>query len=281
MESCFHSRNAASLIHGLRWIFVPPVTFVKPHLFISRCIEFAPCRWDGEIINNEVVHALKDYVEFLPICPETEIGMGVPRDPLQIVVTKKKKSLVQIKDKRDFTSLIKVFAAKFLETQKDLDGFILKSKSPSCGAYSTKLYKDVESPEPIGIGSGIFADLVQKFFPLLPIIEESDLNDEGLRDFFFTRIYTLAAFRVVEKEQSIDLLRQFQGKNEKLFEWFNPALNSSMKAFLKQDSDIDKVLLFSNFRNSLLLLLQERPPFAGSVKDLQPYPEDLRTLFRS
>ncbi len=258
-----------------------PVTFVKPRLFISRCIEFASCRWDGEIINNAVVRALKDYVEFLPICPEMEIGMSVPRDSLQVIVSQTKKSLIQIKDKRDFTSLVKGFAVNFLETQKDLDGFILKSKSPSCGAYSTKLYKSAESEEPIAIGSGLFAEMVQKIFPLLPIIEESDLDDEGLRDFFLTRIFTLAAFRVVEKEQTIESLRQFQEQNENLFKRFDPALYSSMVALLTKGAEPDKARLFLNFRKHLLLLLQQRPLLDDSVKILLAYPEALRILSRS
>ncbi len=64
--------------------------------------------------------ALKDHVEYVSTCPEMEIGLSVPRDPLQVIVSRKKKTLIQIKDKKDFTSLIKVFAAKFLEIQKNI-----------------------------------------------------------------------------------------------------------------------------------------------------------------
>ncbi len=220
------------------------------------------------MISNEVVRALKDHVEFVPICPEIEIGLTVPRDPLQAIVSGKKKLLLQIKDKRDFSALIKVFAAKFLETHKDLDGFILKSKSPSCGAYSTKIYKTAESTEPVAMGSGLFAEIVQKIFPLIPVIEESDLNDEDLLDYFLTRVYTLAAFRVVEQALSIESLRQFQEKNEILFAWLNPALFSSMNALLKQCADIDPSFLLSNYRNSLLLLLQQRPPAEETITNL-------------
>lgn len=233
------------------------------------------------MVDNEVVRLLTTYVEFVHTCPEMEIGLSVPRDPLQVIVSRKKKMLIQIKDKRDYTSLIKVFASKFMETHKDLDGFILKSKSPSCGAYSTKLYKSAESTEPVAIGSGLFADVVQDLFPLLPVIEDADLNYENLRDYFFTRIFTLATYRGIEKELSIELLRQFIEKNEDLFSWFNPALFSSMKILLNQASIYDRALLFSNFRNVLLLLLHQRPLSEAPIKNFLAYPEVLRTLFRS
>ncbi len=253
---------------AIRCTFLSPSTFVKPRLLLSRCIEFAPCRWDGEMVTNEIVQALNNYVEFLPICPETEIGMNVPRDPLQVIISRKRKSLVQISSKRDFSALIKIYATKLFEKHKDLDGFISKSKSPSCGAYSTKLFKSIGSTTPIAIGSGLFAEIVQKLFPLLPIIEESDLTDSDLRDYFLIRIFALSSFREIEKRQSFDALREFQKRNYLLFSWFNPPLIVSMENLLKQDSERDMSRLFPNYHTFLLLLLHQRPPLEESVKNL-------------
>jgi uncharacterized protein YbbK (DUF523 family) len=72
-------------------------TFVKPRIIISKCIEFDFCRYNSQIIRSEIVKKLKPHVEFLPICAEVEIGLGVPRDSIRIVEKHTKKLLAQIK----------------------------------------------------------------------------------------------------------------------------------------------------------------------------------------
>jgi len=247
---------------------LPYNTFAKPVLFISRCIEFAPCRWNGGLTTNEIVRALNNYVDFLAICPEIEIGLSVPRDPLQVILSRKKKSLVQINNKRDFTVSIKSFATNVFDKQKDLDGFLLRSKSPSCGAYSVKLFKAIDSTDPVAIGSGVFAEIVQKLFPLHPIIEESDLNNEDLRDYFLTRVFTLAAFRVTAKQQSRDSLQEFHTRNHVLLNCFNPRLVSLLDALFKQNFNHDVTFLASEYYSLLLRILHQRPTREISARNL-------------
>src|SRR5665647_2358994 len=68
--------------------------FPKPVVVVSKCITFEPIRWNGQIIASEFVEKLKPYVNFVPVCPEVEIGLGVPRDPIRIVLVNGEKKLL-------------------------------------------------------------------------------------------------------------------------------------------------------------------------------------------
>ena len=69
--------------------------FVKPRLVVSKCIEFDHCRWNGMIISSDVVKLLRPHVEFIPVCPEVEIGLGVPREPIRIALRDGQPRLLQ------------------------------------------------------------------------------------------------------------------------------------------------------------------------------------------
>ena len=111
--------------------------FLKPEVIVSKCIEFEHFRLNGNIIKSEFVKILKKHVNFHPVCPEVEIGLGIPRDPIRII---KSESLrfIQPKTMKDCTELMENFAEEFLTSLNPIDGFILKFKSPSCGLYETK-----------------------------------------------------------------------------------------------------------------------------------------------
>ncbi len=65
------------------------MNFNRPKIVVSKCLEFDHCRYDGQLINNKYIHKLKDHVDFITICPEVEIGLGVPRDPIHLVRVKR------------------------------------------------------------------------------------------------------------------------------------------------------------------------------------------------
>ena len=67
--------------------------FLKPKIVISKCLEFDACRYDGQIINNSYIKKLKKFIDFNPVCPEVEIGMGIPRDTIRIIKNNKEKKL--------------------------------------------------------------------------------------------------------------------------------------------------------------------------------------------
>ena len=103
-------------------------TFIKPRIVISKCIEFDFCRYNSQIIRSEIVSKLKPHVEFLPICAEVEIGLGVPRDPIRIVEKQTKKYLLQPTTGRDVTEAMNSFVHQYLASLHGIEGFLLKSQ---------------------------------------------------------------------------------------------------------------------------------------------------------
>ena len=95
------------------------------------------------------------------------------------------------------------FSKNYVSKIKEVDGFILKSASPSCGVKSTKIFQK-KHPAPLGKGNGLFAEQVIKSFPNHPIEEEKRLNNHMLREHFFTSIFTIANYRNVKDFESIE-----------------------------------------------------------------------------
>jgi uncharacterized protein YbbK (DUF523 family) len=112
--------------------------FPKPVVVVSKCVTFESVRWNGQIIASELVEKLKPYVDFVPVCPEVEIGLGVPRNPVRIVLVNGEKRLLQPATGLDFTDKMKKFSESFLNSLDAIDGFILKSGSPSSGFKNVK-----------------------------------------------------------------------------------------------------------------------------------------------
>ena len=164
-------------------------TFSRPRIVVSKCLEFAPCRYDGTMISEKFVRRLKDHVMFLPVCPETEIGLGCPRDPIRIVLAGGRPRLVQPATGRDVTEAMQAFAEAFLGGLEAVDGFLLKSRSPSCGIRDVKRYGCAEDEAPQGRGSGVFGGAVLERFSEAVIEDEERLGDRAIRRRFLERLF--------------------------------------------------------------------------------------------
>lgn len=119
-------------------------SFIRPKIVISKCIEFDHCRYDGSIIPSDFVKALKPHADFRPVCPEMEIGLGVPRSSIRIVSVNGELRLVQPATGLDVTEKMMDFSDHFLSSLSDVDGFILKFRSPSCGMKDIRVYSSSE-----------------------------------------------------------------------------------------------------------------------------------------
>jgi uncharacterized protein YbgA (DUF1722 family)/uncharacterized protein YbbK (DUF523 family) len=190
--------------------------FAKPRIVSSKCIEFEPCRYNGLIIASKIVENLKKYAEFFPVCPEVEIGLGVPRDPVRVVDANGRMELFQPATGKTFTLEMHDFSQKFLNSLPDIDGFILKNKSPSCGIKNIKVYHGFENPGSQRDGVGLFARAVLDKFPFLPVEDEGRLRNLAIRENFFTRIFTLAEFRKITESGDFNDLLDFHSQNKLL-----------------------------------------------------------------
>ena len=187
----------------------------RPVVVTSECLEMAAVRYNGQRIRAPFVRSLAPHVELRPICPEVAIGLGVPRDPIRIVQDGEERRLVQPSTGKDLTSAMERFADDFLGSLDEVDGFILKARSPSCGIQDTKIHSGPDGP-PVGKDAGFFGRAVLERFPHAAIEDEGRLTNLRLRHHFLTVLFTQAAFRGVRAAPSAAALVRFHAANELL-----------------------------------------------------------------
>jgi uncharacterized protein YbbK (DUF523 family) len=166
---------------------------VTPRLRIgvSACLLGRQVRYDGDHKRDAwVVEELARIADLVPVCPEVEFGLGVPRDPIRLVQTPGGTRLVTPRTGRDLTEEMTAWAearVRALDTE-DLSGFVLKSSSPSCGPRSVKLFTSLDAEIPASLeGVGFFARALLSRFPDMPIESEISLADPGQRKSFIDR----------------------------------------------------------------------------------------------
>lgn len=153
---------------------------------VSACLLGKPVRYDGADKRNSIVtDILCKQFECVPICPEMAIGLGAPRPPVQLVKTDAGiRALGRDDPSIDITDRLVQYCQE--GTFNHLSGFVLKSRSPSCGAGSTPLF-DINHQQ-IGLFNGLFADAILRNDETIPTIEDSELEDEVLLQAFINKI---------------------------------------------------------------------------------------------
>lgn len=200
------------------------MSFKKPIVVVSKCLEFEAVRYDGALIKSKAVEKLKEFVEFIPVCPEVEIGLGTPRKPVRIIKDPvlKTKKLLQISTGKEYSKEMSSFVKNFLDSLKDVDGFILKEESPTSGLYNVKQYLGEDKKASVVTGSGFFGEEILKRFSKTTAIEsEKRLNNENLRELFYIKIFIFRDFKDTLKSKKIKDLQDFHAKNKFLYLVYN------------------------------------------------------------
>ena len=244
------------------------IEFEKPNIVISKCIEFDHCRYNAQIISSDFVKKLKPYVKFLPICPEVEIGLGIPRNPIRIVNRKGVKRLIQPATDRDVSDLMKNFSNSFLNSLKYIDGFILKSQSPSCGLKDVKVYSAAKNASPIYRESGFFGEQVLKEYDYLAIEDENRLRNPVIRVHFLRKVFTFSRFRLVKKSQTFKQLIRFHTDNKFLLMAYNQKELKELGKILANQNKIPKKEVFLNYENHLYKGFQKAPRVTSDINVL-------------
>jgi len=190
--------------------------FVKPIVVISKCIEFEPVRWNARMILSELVKKLKPYVDFIAVCPEVGIGLSVPRETLRIISKNNELRLIQSATSLDLTEKMTEFANRFLDSLSEVDGFILKSGSPTSAFKDARVYPSTTKSAPIARGPGFFGREILKRFSHLAIEDERRLLNTRIKEHFLTKLFTIADFREVKNSHSINKLNSFHSHNKLL-----------------------------------------------------------------
>lgn len=180
--------------------------FPRPRIVVSKCLGFEACRYNGQKIQDQTVELLQPFVEFVPVCPEVEIGLGVPRDTIRLVTTDSGETrLVQPSTDRDLTEPMGRFADSFLDGLGPVDGFVLKNGSPTCGTSAVKVYESAEPSPPVRKEAGMFAREVLDRFDELAIEDEGRLRNFPIRHHFLTRLFALADLRALGAVERLEV----------------------------------------------------------------------------
>jgi uncharacterized protein YbgA (DUF1722 family)/uncharacterized protein YbbK (DUF523 family) len=157
---------------------------------ISRCLLGEEVRFDGGHRRDTfLTDVLGRYVEWVPVCPEVEAGLGTPREAMRLVGDPQDPRLVTIKSGTDHTGALETMTKNRIEelTELDLSGYVFKKGSPSCGIERVRIYNEHGMPRRNGVG--LFARAFIEQFPLIPVEEEGRLCDPTLRENFIERVF--------------------------------------------------------------------------------------------
>jgi uncharacterized protein YbgA (DUF1722 family)/uncharacterized protein YbbK (DUF523 family) len=167
---------------------------------IASCLLGNRVRWNGGHKRDKyIVNTLSRYFQFVPVCPESECGLGIPRETMHLAGDRYDPRLVTTKTGEDKTDRMKRWAVKRIKQleKEDLCGYIFKTKSPSNGMRGLRVFA---SPKQIFYnGVGIFARMFMDRFPRLPVIDDGMLHDPKLREMFVEQVFTLRRWRKVLK----------------------------------------------------------------------------------
>ena len=165
-------------------------------LGISECLLGERVRYDGgHALDPYLCYTIGRFVTFVPVCPEAECGLGIPREPMRLVGDPASPRLVTTGTARDLTERMVRYARKRVADleNEELSGFIFKTRSPSSGMERVKVYN--EKGAPVRKGVGIFARVFMEHFSLVPVEDEERLCDPDLRAHFIERIFILKRWR--------------------------------------------------------------------------------------
>lgn len=229
--------------------------FYKPNIIISKCLNFDNCRFNGDMINDNFLKKLWEFVNYIPVCPEVAIWLWVPRMPLRLVNIDNETRLLQPSSKSDLTDKMDDFSIEFLKKQKNIDGFIMKNRSPSCGIKDVKIY-DKEDSHTINTkhSAWIFWKNILEIYNSYPIEDEWRLKNFRLREEFLTKIFCLAEFREISRTKKIVDLTEFQAKNKYLFMFYSQSIQVLLWQILASYNKENIEEIYSYYYKQLLKL---------------------------
>ena len=163
---------------------------------ISSCLLGLEVRYDGgHKRDRTLTEILGRFVQWVPVCPEFELGLGVPRETLRLEGKNADPRLVFRDSRREITVAMRSWSSRRAETllAEDLSGYVFKKDSPSCGMERVKVYGERGAVRKEGVG--LFARELMRRFPLLPVEEEGRLDDPSLRKNFIGRVFAYRRYR--------------------------------------------------------------------------------------
>ncbi len=230
----------------------------KIKIGISSCLLGNDVRWNGGHKRDRyLTDTLGKFVEWVPVCPEVEIGLGIPRETLRLVGDPEEPQLVTTKTKIDHTDSMKKWARGRLKelAEEDLCGFVFKSDSPSSGMVRVKVYGKKGMPQKKGVG--IFARAFMDHFPLIPVEDDGRLRNPLIRENFIEQVFTLKRWRDTRARRScVGNVVDFHSQNKLVLMAHSPKHLKQMGAMTAQGKGMGCSLLYLEYEKLLLEALR-------------------------
>ncbi|WP_236898168.1 YbgA family protein [Clostridium beijerinckii] len=242
--------------------------FFKPNVFFSKCLGFEACRYNGQMITDAFVEKLKPFVNIINVCPETSIGLKVPRPTIRVVSENSKLKLYEPKEGKEFTKEMIEFSESYLKDLNNIDGFLLKSGSPSCGHKNVKIYNGTAKVTGSTRGSGIFGNKIKEKFPYAAIEDEGRLHNYRIRDNFLTRIFINADFRKVKESNSLNELIHFQRRNKLLLMANSQKYTKILGRITANGENNDIKSIMAEYEKNLNLAFEKLPKYTNNINVL-------------
>lgn len=241
---------------------------------ISSCLLGANVRFDsGHKKNAYITGVLQDYFEFMPFCPEVEIGLGIPREPIRLLNINNEIRCQGTKNNElDVTDKLFDIAEKQKPWHDELCGYIVKKDSPSCGMERVKVYSK-GIPEKKGVG--LYAKRLIENFPFLPIEEEGRLEDAHLRENFIQRVYIYARWKeMLQQPITLSRLQAFHAAHKYIFMSHDQIKAKELGAILAVTKNADMDALAVNYLESMMNVLKitaSRNSHVNTLHHIQGY----------
>ena len=240
-------------------------------LGISACLMGELVRWNGGHSRDRyLTDILGQYVEYVPVCPEVECGMGVPRETLRLVGDPDNPNLVTSKTNIDHTHRMTEWARKRVEEleKENLCGFVFKKNSPSSGLFRVPVKNFKGMPQKKG--QGIFARVFTEHFPLVPVEEEGRLHDSKLRETFIEQIFTLMRWReTLSKKKRMGNLIDFHSRHKLLIMSHSPSHSRMMGKLVAEGKTLLMEDLFAQYETLLMAALRLQTTLKKNINVLQ------------
>ncbi|UCD90235.1 MAG: DUF523 and DUF1722 domain-containing protein [Desulfobacterales bacterium] len=243
----------------------------KIKLGISACLLGEQVRWNGGHARDRyLTDILGRYVEYVPVCPEVECGMGVPRETLRLVGDPDNPNLVTTKTNIDHTQRVKAWAWKRVKEleKEDLCGFVFKKKSPSSGRFNVPVKTHKGMPQKKGVG--IFARIFSEHFPLMPVEEDGRLHDAKLRETFIEQIFSLMRWReMLSKRKRLGNLVDFHTQHKLLIMSHSPKHHRMMGKLVAEGKALPLSELYDQYESLLMEALRLKTTLKKNINVLQ------------
>jgi uncharacterized protein YbgA (DUF1722 family)/uncharacterized protein YbbK (DUF523 family) len=221
---------------------------------VSACLLGQNVRYDGSHQRNRyLTDILGRFVSWVPVCPEVECGLPVPREAMRLVGDKDNPRLVTRKTKIDHTErMLSWSATRIQELEKEnLCGFVFKSRSPSSGMQGVKIYN--ETGMPAKKGPGLFAKEMIEHFPFMPMEDEGRLNDGPIRENFIERLFVVHRWKTfVEDDGSPKGLVDFHTRHKLLLMAHSPKHLRQLGKLVADTKRGSKAELFGNYFEQMM-----------------------------